>query len=113
MSTINDLAQSTQQGTGLGWRVAVLSDGKRFLVSLDRIEEFLRSPDVPGQLHRAEAVAISISQGAPNGVTAGLALQLVAALGATDRFPDVPAYMVSLDTLLRRLREALLASDQG
>ena len=91
--------------------MAAPSDTKELLARLDRIEELLRSPDVPGQIHRAEAIAISISQGAPSGVIAEIALQVLAALGAIDRFPEMAAYMVSLDTMLRRLREALLATD--
>ena len=71
----------------------------------------MRSPDVPGQMQHAETLAIAISQGAPSGAIAELALQLVAALGLMDRFPDVPAYMVTLDSALRRLRDALLATD--
>ena len=86
------------------------SDAKNLLARLDRIAELLLSPEIPGQMHHAEAVAISICQSAPNGVIAEIALQLVAALGAIGRFPDEPAYMVTLDTALRRLREALLAA---
>jgi hypothetical protein len=93
--------------------VFACSDTKRLLARLDRIAELLHSPDIPEQMHRAKDVAISISQGAPSGVIAELALQLVAALGVIDRFPDVPAYMVTLDTALRRLRDALLATDHN
>jgi len=64
-------------------------------------------------MQHAETLAITISQGAPSGAIAELALQLVAALGLMDRFPDVPAYMVTLDTALRRLRDALLATDHN
>jgi len=43
-------------------------------------------------------------------MVAELALQVVAALGAVNQFPEVAAYMVTLDTALRRLREALLGT---
>ncbi|HYL88485.1 MAG TPA: hypothetical protein VEU32_06925 [Burkholderiales bacterium] len=86
---------------------------KQLLASLDRIAALLRSPNVPGQIDHAEAVALSISQGAPSGVVAELALRVVAALGALNRFPDVPAYMVTVNTALRHLRDALRATDEG
>jgi hypothetical protein len=86
---------------------------RELLLKVDRIAELLRSPDVPGQLDHAQAVAISISQAAPSGVIAELALQVLAALGAIGRFPEVAVYMVTLDTALRRLREALLDHNKG
>jgi hypothetical protein len=93
--------------------VVAPSNTKQLLAKLDRITELLRSPGVPAQMHDAEGVAVSISQSAPSGVIAELALRLVAVLGATARFPDMPAYMVTLDLSLRQLREALLAMDHN
>jgi hypothetical protein len=112
-SDINDLTQGARRKAGLCCWVRTARETKQILARLDLIAEVLRSPDIPGQIHRAEAVATSISQGAPNGAIAQLALQVVAALGAMDRFPDVPAYMVTLDTALRRLREAVEAADRS
>jgi hypothetical protein len=88
------------------------TDGEtqHLLATLDRIADLLRSPDVPGQVSRAQALALAISQAAPSGAIAELALRVVAALGAISRFPEVSEYMVALNTALRRLREALLAS---
>jgi hypothetical protein len=89
----------------------VAPNTKQLLARLEQVAELLRSPDVPEQLHRASALAISISQAAPSGMLAGLALQLVAAIGAVGQIPEVPVHMVSLNTLMRQLREALLATD--
>ena len=83
---------------------------KLLLARLDRIEDLLRSPDIPGQMQHAKDAALSISRSAPSGMVAELALQVVAALGAVNQFPEVAAYMVTLDTALRRLREALLGT---
>jgi hypothetical protein len=93
--------------------VADPTKNKQLLARVERIEELLRSPDVPGQVRQAEALAVSISQSAPSGIIADLALQVVAALGAMNRFPEVAAYMVTLDTALRRLREALRTSHES
>jgi hypothetical protein len=84
---------------------------KPLLARLDRIDELLRSPDVPGQMQHASDAALSISRSAPSGAVAELALQVVAALGAVTKFPEVAAYMVTLDTALKRLREALLGAE--
>jgi hypothetical protein len=109
----SDLAQGLQRGPSLCWRVADPTKNKQLLARVERIEELLRSPDVPGQVRQAEALAVSISQSAPSGIIADLALQVVAALGAMNRFPEVAAYMVTLDTALRRLREALRTSHES
>ncbi len=93
--------------------MVVSGDAKQFLARLDQIAQLLRSPDVPGQVHHAESLAISIAQGAPSGAIAELALQVVTALGSIDRFPEAPDYMVTLDTGLRRLREALAAEERN
>ena len=92
--------------------MAASKQTQQLVARLDRIAELLLSPDVTGRMLQAQAVAASISQGAPNGAVAGLALQLVAALGAIAQYPHVPEYMVSLETVLRHLREALMATDR-
>lgn len=89
------------------------SETQRLLAKVNQIGELLRSPNVPGQVHHAEMLAISVSQGAPSGAIADLALQIVTALGAIERYPEAPEYMVALDTALRRLREALGAVERG
>ena len=86
-----------------------MTDARRLLAKVNQIAELLLSPDVPGQVHHAQMLAISISQDAPSGAIADVALKVVAALGSIEQFPDAPEFMVALDTALRRLREALEA----
>lgn len=86
-------------------------DARRLLAKVNQIAELLLSPDVPGQMHHAQMLAVSISQDAPSGVIAEVALKVVAALGTVERFPDAPEFMVVLDTALRSLRAVLEAFD--
>src|SRR6185369_169208 len=85
-----DVAQYGGRTWGLCWPVIAPDETKLLLSKLDRIAELLRSPNDPRQMREAKAAAVSISQTAPTGAFAGLALQLVAALGAVDQFPQVP-----------------------
>ena len=75
-----------------------MADARLLLAKVNQIGELLLSPDVPGQVHHAQMLAMSISQGAPSGVIAELALKVMAALGSVERFPDAPEFMVVLDT---------------
>ena len=63
-------------------------DARRTLAKVNQIAELLLSPDLPGQLHHARMLAVSVSQDAPSGAIAEVALKVVAALGAADGSKD-------------------------